>query len=102
MSVLETVRYCSIFNFGEVAGFNCNLERLKLGEGALAMEDTTEICGDNLGGLSDSLFLDSLLMETGVIMLIGWLSTLEGIRFISYKQSCHEYEIHSFYRFYTF
>ena len=87
MSVLETVRYCSIFNFGDVAGFNWSLDRLKLGEEALSQEevfeDATEICGDNLGGLSDSLSLDSLLMETGVIMLIGWLSTLDGIRFIS-------------------
>lgn len=89
---LETVRYslCSMSSWGEVAGFSCSLERLRAGEADLSL--SSEIWGDNLGGLSGSegsegsdLSQSVLDTDRGVRILIGFSSTFRGILLISFK-----------------
>ena len=74
----ETVRYCSIFSLGEVAGFNWRRDRLRVGE-------VSDICGDRRGGLSlsPSCVCWSPADATGTVTSIGCPMSLDGIRFIS-------------------
>ena len=76
----DTVRYCSIFSLGEVAGFNWRRDRLRVGE-------VSDIWGDSLGGLSQSSFWESWSVadNTGAVTSIGCPMSLDGIRFISLR-----------------
>ena len=83
---METVKYCSIVSFGDVAGFNWSRDRLRLGDGARNSDLLRETWGDSFGGLSDiKSFVSFSILDTGVMILIGWTSTFEGILFISFK-----------------